>query len=557
MLVTINIEAKSIGNKHLFSDLNFTVENDEKVAVIGRNGVGKTTLFRMLTGQDNDFAGSVQFRKGTKVMSTAQEHAAVGEQTVLDYVIGNLPDYARLKNIIDTYPETMGSDMRKIETYSNALETFSEQGYYNVEDNVLQSLDRYQIEEAKARRPLKLLSGGQKRFVELVRIEHANAEVALIDEPTNHMDYVAKAEFVNWLKAVRHTVVVISHDRDVLQAVDKIIEIKDSRAHIVKGNYTAYLKQNATATTAKMHDYEIGQRTLLNLEKQIGWARARKPSWHGTADQRNPFVVMERRLTKQADELRLTLVKPSFWIDQESVADLKKGAGENYEKYKAKNIRINNKPGTGNKEDSRELLRIEDLQLGYGEQPLFQPLNSALHYAGRLQLIGRNGAGKTTLVRAISDAANGKKSDTWRAGSIFCDKKLRLSVYEQETDVALLGLTLYQAIEKIYENFDLQVSNELVMRMMGDYLFDPYQDAQLPVEQLSGGQKARLQIIKLMAPNPNLLILDEPTNHLDLPSIEELENALKDYHGAILYVSHDSFFARNIGGEKLTIVGVA
>jgi ATP-binding cassette, subfamily F, member 3 len=554
MLVTIDIEAKSIGNKHLFNNLRFSVENDEKVAIIGRNGVGKTTLFRMLTEEDKDYAGSVQFRKGTRIMSTAQEHGAVGEQTVLDYVIGNLPDYARLKEILDTYPETMGSDMRKIETYSNALEKFSEAGYYNVEDNVLQSLDHYQIDEAKARRPLRLLSGGQKRFVELVRIEHANAELALIDEPTNHMDYVAKAEFVNWLKNVNHTVVVISHDRDVLQAVDKIVEIKDGRAHIVKGNYVAYLKQNATATTAKMHDYEIGLKTLQNLEKQIGWARARKPSWHGTADQRNPFVVMERRLTKQADELRETLVKPSFWIDQESVAELKKGAGDNYEKYKAKNIRIHNKAGVGGKEESRELLRIEDLQLGYDKKPLFEAANSTLHYAGRLQLIGRNGAGKTTLVRAITDAAHGKKPDTWQAGSIFCDKKLRLSVYEQETDVALLDLTLYQAIEKIYEKLDLPVSNEIVMRMMGDYLFDPYQDAQLPVEQLSGGQKARLQIIKLMAPNPNMLILDEPTNHLDLPSIEELENALKDYHGAILYVSHDSFFARNIGGDKLTLI---
>jgi ATPase subunit of ABC transporter with duplicated ATPase domains len=539
MLVTIDIEAKSIGNKHLFNDLHFSVENDEKVAIIGRNGVGKTTLFRMLSDQDKDFAGSVQFRKGTRVMTTAQEHAAVGEQTVLDYVIGNLPDYARLKEIVDTYPDTMGSDMRKIEIYSNALEKFSEAGYYNVEDNVLQSLDHYQIDEAKARRPMRLLSGGQKRFVELVRIEHANCDVALIDEPTNHMDYVAKAEFINWLK-------------NVLQSVDKIIEIKDGKAHIVKGNYVAYLKQNATATTAKMHDYEIGQRTLLNLEKQIGWARARKPSWHGTADQRNPFVVMERRLTKQADELRENLVKPSIWIDQESAAELKKGASDNYEKYKSKNIRINSK--TAVKEDSRELLRIEDLQLGYGEKSLFKPANATLHYAGRLQLIGRNGAGKTTLVRAITDAAKGKKSDTWRAGSIFCDKKLRLSVYEQETDAALLDLTLYEAIEQIYSGLDLPVSNEIVMRMMGDYLFDPYQDARLPVEQLSGGQKARLQIIKLMAPNPNMLILDEPTNHLDLPSIEELENALRDYHGAILYVSHDSFFAKNIGGEKLTLL---
>ncbi len=300
-----------------------------------------------------------------------------------------------------------------------------------------------------------------------------------------------------------------------------------------------------------MHDFEIGKRTLVNLEKQIGWARARKPSWHGTADQKNPFVVMERRLTKQADELRDKLVKPSFWIDQESAAELKKDAGENYAKYKAKNIRIDR---AGAKEQSRELMRIEGLQLGYGERSLFQPLDCRLQYGERLRLIGRNGAGKTTLIRAIVEATAGRRTETWRAGSIFCDPKTRLSLYEQEINPALLEMTLTQAIERILDDLNQPISTERVMRLMGDYLFDPYQDGQLPVGQLSGGQKARLQIIRLMAAKPNLLILDEPTNHLDLPSIEELENALRAYHGAVLYVSHDSFFARTIGGAELNLV---
>jgi len=552
MIISVDIESKSLGTKQLFSGMQFTVEADEKVAIIGRNGVGKTTLFGLLTAQDQDYAGAIQFRRGTRLMSTAQEHGDLGDQSVVEYVVANLPDYGKLKHIIDTYPDTMGDDMRKITTYSNALETFSSAGYYTIEEAVLLSLERYQISNEMAQAPMRLLSGGQKRFVELVRIEHANADVALIDEPTNHMDYAAKNEFVNWLKNVNHTVVVISHDRDVLQVVDKIIEIKDGQARTVKGNYEAYLKQNVLATTTQMHDYEIGQRTLQNLEKQIAWARSRKPSWHGTADQRNPFVVMERRLSKQAEELRENLVKPSFWIDQESVAELKKGAGDNYEKYKAKNIRINKSSGA--KDDSRDLLRLEDLQLGYGDEPLFAPLTANLHSGGRLQLIGRNGAGKTTLVRAITEAASGQKAAIWRAGSIFCDNKLRLSLYEQETNSSLLDLTLYDAIEKIYDELGLSSSNEHIMRSMSDYLFDPYADAALQVAQLSGGQKARLQLIKLMAANPNLLILDEPTNHLDLPSIEELENALREYQGAILYVSHDSFFARNIGGEKLSLV---
>lgn len=547
MLLTVDIENKSMGNKQLFHGLQFTVEAEEKVAVIGRNGIGKTTLFRMLDGEDHDFSGSIQHRRGMRMVSTAQEHHAVGNQIVLEYILSNLPDYAKLKDIIDTYPETMGEDLQKIEAYSNALEHFSSLGYYTIEDDILQSLAEYQITTAMATSPLSQLSGGQKRFVELVRIEHSDSDLALIDEPTNHMDFVAKNSFIEWLKAVKHTVVLISHDRDVLKFVDKIIEIKDGKAYIFKGNYEAYLKQNATSTTTKMHDYEIGLRTLENLHKQIQSVRAKKAS---TGKTPNPFIPLERRLLKERAELEASLEKPNFWIDRESAENLQKKSSENYEKYKAKNIRIHK---TSAAEGARELLRVENLQLGYDTKPLFTPVNFNLQHADRLQLVGRNGVGKTTLVRAITEASQGKRAKTWRAGSIFCDTKLRLSIYEQEINPQLLKVTLFNAIEHIYRQFNMPITEELIKRTMGDYLFNPYEDGALLVENLSGGQKARLQIIKMLASNPNLLILDEPTNHLDLPSIEELENALAHYHGAILYISHDSYFAKNMGGDQITL----
>lgn len=552
MILSIDIENKSIGNKQLFEELKFSIEDKEKVAIIGRNGVGKTTLFRMLTKEDTDYAGKIQFRNGTIVVSTAQEHHNLGEQSALEYLLANLPDYTRLKHIIDTYPETMGDDIKKIETYSTALERFGDLNYYTIEDDVALSLMDYQLDEAKIYGPFERLSGGQKRFVELVRIEHSNADIALIDEPTNHMDYVAKNAFINWMKATKQTIVVISHDRDVLKNVDRIIEIKNGQAQVFKGNYEAYLAQNAHATATQMHDYEIAQRTLENLQKQIQQARARKPSWSGTADQKNPFVVMERRLQKQYDELKASVVEPNFWIDRESAEGLRKNVSDNYEKFKAKNIRIHK---TSKTESKRELLNIEDIELSYSDKPLFKPLTFRLEHGDRIQLVGRNGAGKSTLIRAIVAATAGLRADTWLAGSIFADKKLRLSVYEQETKDELLTLTLEQAVEQIYTGLGLPVSNEVIMRVLSDYLFNPYEDKYLLVANLSGGQKARLQIIQMLANNPNLLILDEPTNHLDLPSIEELENALKDYHGALLYVSHDSYFARNLGGEKLTLVG--
>lgn len=553
MLLSAAIEEKSIGTKHLFSGLKLHVENGEKVAIIGRNGVGKTTLFNMLVGFDKDYAGSITTQPHARIIATAQEHTTVGDITAMQYILTRLPEYNKLKHIIDTYPEHMGDNIAKITTYSEALERFATLDYYTVEDRIQQSLETYQLPDV-ADRPIQGLSGGQKRFIELIAVEHADADLALIDEPTNHMDYIAKAAFLEWFKSAKRAVVVISHDRDVLEYVDRIIEIKNGGSQEFRGNYQAYLAQNVQTASTQMHDYAIAQRSLENLQKQIAQARARKPSWSGTADQKNPFVVMEKRLQKQYDEIKANMVEPNFWIDRESAANLNKKVSDNYDKFKSKNIRLQ---PSGQADRKRQLITIEQLQLGYGKTPLFTPVTFQLEHGDRLHLIGRNGAGKTTLVRAITEAATGVRSQTWRGGNILTDKGLRLSYYEQEAGHELLAMPLAAAIEHIYASLGLQVNTEIIMRTMGNYLFNPYEDKDTIVANLSGGQKARLQLIKMLANNPNMLILDEPTNHLDLPSIEELENALKDYHGALLYISHDSFFAHHLGGSELHLEPIA
>jgi len=547
MLLTATVDEKSMGTKHLFSGLKLHVENGEKVAIIGRNGVGKTTLFRMLVGLDKDYAGSIVTQPGARVIATAQEHTELGDITVMDYILHRLPEYLELKHIIDTYPETMGDHVGKITRYSEALERFGTLDYYDVENRINQSLEDYQL-HGKAEMPMSSLSGGQKRFVELIAVEHADADLALIDEPTNHMDYVAKAAFIDWFKSVKRAVVVISHDRDVLAEVDRVIEIKDGACTAFPGNYDAYLKQNAHSTSTRMHDYEVTQRQIVNLrEKVIQFRRLKEKA--RDPDTIKQFKRRELQAAAELEELE-KIEKPSFWIDRESAATLNKKVSDNYDKFKAKNIKLHK---TSSHEHAKELLRVEDLQLGYGESPLFQPVNFSLRHGDRLRLVGRNGAGKTTLVRAIEDAWHEKRAETWRAGGIFCDRSLRLSNYEQEAGKELLQMPLSAAIAHIYDKLGLPSTDEAVMRTMANYLFHPYDDAKTLVSDLSGGQKARLQIIQMLAPDPNLLILDEPTNHLDLPSIEELEDALKSYHGALLYISHDSYLARNLGGTEVSL----
>lgn len=545
MIVTVDIASKSIGHKELLKDLKFTIDNREKVAIIGRNGVGKSTLFGMLAGSDTDFAGTIAYRTGIRVVATRQEHHDVNNLTVIDYIVTHLPEYAKLKHILDTYPDTMGDNMRKITVYSEALERFSQLDYYTVEERVRRSLDDYQLGHT-ADRLMGSLSGGQKRFVELIRVEYSDADIALIDEPTNHMDYLAKASFLKWFEATKHAVVVITHDRDLLQQVTRIIEIKDMSAHNFNGNYDAYLKQNATNTTSKIYEYEIGKRTLENLHKQIQSVRAKKAS---TSKTPNPFIPLENRLLKEYAELEAKLEKPTFWIDQESASNLTPKLEESYQKHKSKSIHIRQ---SSQEERTRDLLRLENVQAGYGKA-LFEPITLTVQTGDRVQIIGRNGVGKTTLVSTIMAYAEEQQPETLLSGAIKLDSKLTINSYEQELDESLLDLTLGQAIRQIFEDYELPLSEQDLMRTLSEYLFDPYLDREQIIRNLSGGQKARLQLIKLFANQPNLIIVDEPTNHLDLPSIEELENVLRQYKGALLYISHDSYLSDHLGGEKLVI----
>lgn len=544
MLITTDIEHKSIGNKLLFVSLKLAIEQNEKVAIIGRNGVGKTTLFGMLTGQDNDFAGSITTQPGARIVATAQEHHGLGQQTLMQYIITQLPEYKKLQQIIDSYPATMGDDMRKITIYSDALERFSQLDYYNIDDRIRQSLEAYQL-GAAANEPMASLSGGQKRFVELIRVEHSAADLALIDEPTNHMDYVAKATFLKWFSSVKHAVVVITHDRDLLAQVSRIIEIKDQTTENFRGNYSDYLKQNTARTANDLNEYDTVQRRITNLKKQINAARAKKAS---TSKTPNPFVVIENRLLKELSGLERA-ERPTFWIDQESVGELRPKVEASYQKHKAKTIHIRRFTAS---ERQRELLHLEQVQVGY-DKPLFAPLNMRVISGDRFQLVGRNGAGKTTLVKTILGSLESARSRTLLHGIITADSKLRINYYEQEIDQRLLDMTLGTAIEALYDTYGAVVSSEKIMRVLSDFLFDPYADREQLVQNLSGGQKARLQLIKLFANDPNLIIIDEPTNHLDLPSIEELEAALAQYKGAIVYISHDSYFAQKLGGEIVRI----
>ena len=549
MLINLQNIGKTIGAKKLYSDLDITIQAGEKVGLIGRNGIGKTTLLGIMDGTDKTFSGTLEQRRGLVIASTAQEHHEVADQPVLEYVLENLPEYKHLKHILDTYPDKMGEDMDLISAYTDALSRFGELGYYDIELRARQELEDFQVPTRRIDGPMKQLSGGQKRFVELVKVTLSDADLYLIDEPTNHMDYIAKEAFIEWLEDIKQAVVVITHDRDVLAVVDRIVEIKDKGTSSYSGDYENYLKQNGRTTMNAVEQYEFDQRTLANMHNQVMEARRKKNKSAGPGAVR--FRIMEDRLQRQYNELKARIVKPSFWIDSETIGGMQNKMVEKYDKYKAKNIKIHTKE---NVEGSRVLVAVEKLSLGY-DAPLFDNVRFELKQGERIELKGRNGAGKSTTVKAIlATAGMGKIDSKVYGGTIILDPKIKIGVYEQEIDPRYLTMTLGQAILEAYTDAGVQVNDQKVKQVMSDYLFEPQLDGVMPIERLSGGQKARFQLIKMLCAGPNLLILDEPTNHLDLPSIEELEKALDRYTGSVLYISHDSYFTRGVGGEMVEVL---
>lgn len=552
MIADIRITEKSFGSTVLMTGVKFSVDDGEKVGLIGRNGVGKTTLFGILTGTDKDFTGSVIFRRGSVVVATAQEHHDIGDITVLEYILSGLPEYARLRHILHTYPETMGNDMAKIEEYTQALDRFGQKGFYQIEELVTEELRNFQM-DGMAERPLASLSGGQKRLVEVVKIMHAQADLALIDEPTNHMDYLAKKQFIDWMKTSKQAMLVITHDRDVLKEVDRIIELKDGATVSFEGNYDAYLKHNAFATGNAMNEYETVARRIANLKDKVLQFRRMKER------ARDPDTIKQfkRRENQAAIELAELekIEKPTFWIDREHVAQLDYKVADRYQKFKARNIHLHMKDGA--MRSRRKLVEARDVALGYGDTLLFEGVNIDLREGEAVELRGRNGTGKTTLIRALlaSHAQGSNVAPVLYGGTLALDPHARVGVYEQEIAPTYLNMPLHDAIEQMYIDRKLAIGETKIRQLMGDYLFTDA-DGMTPLVRLSGGQKARFQIISMLANDPQLLILDEPTNHLDLPSIEELETALERYAGAILYVSHDDYFRRKIGGVVVQIGAV-
>jgi len=551
MLISVNVTEKSFGSKVLYDQLEFDIQEGEKIGLIGRNGIGKSTLINLIGGTDTDFQGEIKIKTGTIMVTSRQEHHEFDKMNVLDYIQGDLPEFTKLHHIITTYPSEIHDNKHKLQVYTDAIERFSTLGYFEVEEELAKSFSEYQLDRSKLEAKLGDLSGGEKRMVELIKVQRSRGDIALIDEPTNHMDYVAKKAFIKWMTQTKEAILVITHDRDVLGTVDRLIEIRDGHAYTFKGNYDQYLRINKNQTTSQVNEFDLTQRRIVNLKDDIIRFRRFKEK------SRDPGTIKRFKRLEQNAETELSrlgnIAKPSIWIDRESAGELNPKMAVAYTKYKSKNIILDTK--NNNNESSRLLVKVVNLSLGYNETPLFRDMTFSLHESERLRLHGRNGAGKTTLVKAIMAKLNEQplESEIY-SGSVIVEPAIKVGHYEQEIDAKYLDLTLASAIESVADEQGVRINDQRIKQLMSNYLFNPIVDGPTKINRLSGGQKARFQIIKMLINDPQILILDEVTNHLDLPSIEELEDAMEKYGGAIIYISHDSYFANRLKG-KTVIVG--
>jgi len=542
--------SRYVASRELFSDINIMVKSDSIVAIIGRNGEGKSTLLKILSGVDRDYEGDRFVSKGEVISFASQESQAGPDENVLDYITNRLPEYSNLHNVIENGEKLLAGSSHDINKYGDAIERFTTLGYFNIENDIARVLKSIGLDEEILSFKYLNLSGGQQKLVDLAMIMLSPATILIFDEPTNHMDIEAKNNFIDWLKKQRSGILIVTHDRDVLEAVDFIFELKDKKLHEYPGNYQAYLRQNRLATSTSIHQYEIDIRSLENLKKQLVEVKRKKEKCKATP---NPFVPLFNRLQKEYLRVEEQLQKPSAWIDSKSINELKPDEKKRYEKFKAKSISLNTKHES-KRGSGAMLMQCENVQVGY-DNPLFKPVSFRLNRGERVRLKGRNGAGKTTLIHALLQSAESSTGPVKLLnGNIQIAQKLTFAEYKQHGDDFLEGNTLYECVEKLLEESSNPINETTVRRILAQYLFNPQDDASKQFSVLSGGEKARLSLMRLLLQKPDVMILDEPTNHLDLPSIEELEKLLNGYDGAVLYVSHDSYFAKELGGDQVELV---
>lgn len=503
MILACQNISKAFGTNEILKDASFHIEEREKAALVGINGAGKSTLFKIIVGEMTADTGEVILSKGKTLGYLAQHQDLTGDLTIYEEVLQAKQDLIRMEERLRALEEEMKHEQGErleelMNTYTRLSHTFELENGYAYRSEVVGVLKGLGFEAEEFEKKVSTLSGGQKTRVALGRLLLTKPDVILLDEPTNHLDMESIAWLEGYLLNYSGAVFIVSHDRYFLdRVVTKIVEIDAGKVTTFEGNYSAYSQKKAMLREAAYHAWMNQQQEIRHQEEVI----AKLKSFN-----REKSIRRAESREKMLDKMEV-LEKPS-----EVRADMR--------------IRLEPRVTSGN-----DVLRVSNLSKSFPGQPLFSDLNFEIRRGERVAIIGNNGTGKTTILKIL----NGVVAPD--GGQIELGTKVQIGYYDQEHQVLHMDKTIFQEISDTYP----YLTNTEIRNVLAAFLFTE-DDVFQPIHTLSGGERGRISLAKLMLSNANFLILDEPTNHLDIVSKEILEQALRDYTGTVLYVSHDRYF---------------
>ena len=518
MILSCQNICKAFGEEEIIKDACFHIEEKEKAALIGNNGAGKTTLLRIIMNELSADSGSVVISRDKKIGYLAQYQDIHGHQTIYDELSSTKQHIIDMENRIRTLEQEMknsqGDQLEKLmQTYSRLTHQFELENGYAYKSQIAGVLKGLGFSEEDFTKQIETLSGGQKTRVALGKLLLSQPDILLLDEPTNHLDMESIAWLENYLLTYPGAVLIVSHDRYFLdKVVTKVVEIEAGYVRMYSGNYSAYALKKAQLRDAQYKAYLNQQREIKHQEAVIAKLKSfnREKSIR-RAESREKMLDKMQRLDKPAeinDQMRLTL-EPRFI--------------------------------SGN-----DVLTVEELSKTFPGQTLFQNISFEIKRGERVALIGNNGTGKTTLLKILNQVIPAD------SGKFTLGSKVQIGYYDQEHHVLHMEKTVFQEISDTYPTLtETQIRN-----MLAAFLFTG-DDVFKVISSLSGGERGRVSLAKLMLSEANFLILDEPTNHLDIASKEILEEALNSYTGTVLYVSHDRYFINQTATRILDLTNQA
>ena len=514
MLIQLNNVTKNFVVNEIFSNVKMEINDKDRVAIVGRNGAGKSTLLKIISGELSFDSGERTVSKNTTIGYLSQEFIVREDLSIYEEMITCFDEIISLEANLEKLsyeltPENIENDpglLDRFDRLQNEVLTHKDYHYKSKIESVLYGLD---FTKDVFDKKISTFSGGEKTRLSMAKLLLSEPDLLILDEPTNHLDMENVAWLENYLSSYNGAIVIVSHDRYFLDKVVNVVyKLEFGKLKKYVGNYSKFLKQYEEDYEKQLKEFTSQQKDIKRLEEFVQKNIARAST-----------SKMAKSRQKVLDKMEL--------IDNPKKDD------------KAANIEFKIKEQSG-----RDVLMIENLKVGYDGKQVGNAYNFSVYKGDRIAIVGRNGIGKSTLIKTIAKKQNAL------GGSVHYGSKVSLGYYDQKQAEFESSKTI---LNELWDEYPLMKEAE-VRTVLGRFLFRGDSVLKI-VRDLSGGEKARLQLAKLMLEKNNLLVLDEPTNHLDITSKQVLEDALENYEGTIVFVSHDRYFINKIANKVLDITG--